>query len=259
MRRKRGIVCLHVHYSTLQCNPRERERERAHHDWLAESKQERQGVCSPTSNWVSTLLSVLHLIFTAYWIHSLHKPNNRSVYIRSWYFIVAGTFNYALRICVASFWNWNDVFKAAHVQISISFLLFEQTHPELDHFCEKSGLHQTRKKHLATSCDSGAVVRSCGHSCRRSCFLCRWGRSAFGTARLPVRGQLNTAWDWALKACPERSEVLCALVCVCRHASLCVLEHQCAMAWLNLMNQQWWEGWRFQYFFLRCYLFFYFY
>ena len=53
------------------------------------------------------------------------------------------------------------------------------------------------------------------------------GRSAFGTARLPVWGQLNTAWDRALKACPVRSEVLCvfvcvrACICVCVGASVC--------------------------------------
>lgn len=28
--KERGIVCFQAHYSTLQCNPRERER--AHHD-----------------------------------------------------------------------------------------------------------------------------------------------------------------------------------------------------------------------------------
>lgn len=55
------------------------------------------------------------------------------------------------------------------------------------------------------------------------------GRSAFGTARLPVWGQLNTAWDWALKACPVRSEVLFAFVCVCVcvRASVCVRESVC--------------------------------
>lgn len=74
--KERGIVCLQAHYSTLQCNPRERERE--HHDWLAESEQERRRVCLPTSNWVSTLLSPLHLISTANCTDSLEKADNRS-------------------------------------------------------------------------------------------------------------------------------------------------------------------------------------
>lgn len=73
------------------------------------------------------------------------------------------------------------------------------------------------------------------------------GRSAFGTAGLPVWGQLNTAWDRALKACPVRNEVLCVFVCVYVHVCVCVLVHQYAMPWLNLMNQRCWEGQRFQF------------
>lgn len=41
------------------------EREWAHHDWVTESKRETQGVFSPTTNRVSTLLSNLHCISLA--------------------------------------------------------------------------------------------------------------------------------------------------------------------------------------------------
>lgn len=44
----------------------------------------------------------------------------------------------------------------------------------------------------AAACDTGAVVGSCGHTLAGSPQLVG-GRSAFGTARLPVWGQLNTA------------------------------------------------------------------
>lgn len=254
-----GIVCLQAHYSTLQCSPREREK--AQHDWLAESEQVRQGVCSPTSNWVSTLLFLLHLnsaansiwkqsfsweLFRSQLIKEISKKQENLTLLLEFGVKVWET--ELMNVPVKMWRGWISV--RIWVMWTNLFVQIPQL-PSVRPFLWQVWVALKQKmafNAVVWQRSSGGKLWAYLQAFMLSLLV--GGRSAFGTARLPVWGQLNTAWDWALKACPVRSEVLCAVcVCVraCACASLCVLEHPCAMSWLNLMNQQCWHQQRFQF------------
>lgn len=100
-------------------------------------------------------------------------------------------------------------------------LMYVQTpYPQHWHFCGKWVALKQKMAFSAVVWQSSSGGKLWAYLQAFMLSLLVGGRSAFGTAMLPVWGQLNTAWDRALKACPVRSEVLCVFMCV--RACICV-------------------------------------
>ena len=177
--------------------------------WLTsrESERERRGVCPPTSNWVSTLLS---LISAANCPDGHYKPNYRCFLnkIRWWGLLCRKPFNSAVVIWSESLRNvsWCMCQNGGTAEFSSTFGAFLEQIWCASKLLTLSADISVGKKKKSLSCtkaENGILVQLCGQRSRGgeavgilAGVLCRWGgRSAFGTARLPVWGQLNTAWD----------------------------------------------------------------
>lgn len=120
--------------------------------------------------------------------------------------------------------KWGMAEFPSTLELSEQIWMYVQTpHPQCWHFCGKFWVALKQKMAFsAVVWQRGSGGKLWAHLQAFMLSLLVGGRSAFGTARLPVWGQLNTAWDRALKARPVRSEVLCVFVCVCVCACICV-------------------------------------
>lgn len=196
--------------------------------WLpsTERASKRDGeCCSPTSIWVSMALSLLHqnslpqIAQTSqqvwfsddkrFWLTL--KRMEKSFLIKFWLKVWRVELFAVVKVgedwILISIWPlWTDL---TDIQIP---------HPQHSHFTGNVALKQKMAfSAVVWKRSNGGKLWACSQAFLS---LLVGGRSAFGTARLPVWGQLNTAWDRALKACPARSQVLC--VCLCVHVYMCV-------------------------------------